>query len=337
MESQETSRGAIADQAADWLIRLDAGRGDPDAFEAWRAADPRHAAIFAQVAATWQKTGELRGAGLDMEPSPPSAATPPSSEETTPPHPRITRRFALTGLAAGLASLAVGTGFYLRTMREQAETGVGERRTILLPDGSRIALNTDSRIGWRLGDRLDFWLERGEAALFIVPGTGSPEAGSRAGNAFTAHSDATSGAIEAALTGGHYAMRMMENGLRLIAFSGQARVSGATGTGILLRPGQILVQNGLRLSTQALSPEEIDRATAWQRGEIIFDGMTLAQALNEFNRYLPRPMELADPSLASIQLGGRFNSDDPQGFLEALSDGFGINSRTDEKRISLFR
>jgi transmembrane sensor len=44
-------------QAVDWLVALDHGHADEKAFETWRAADPRHAAIFAQVAAIWRRTG----------------------------------------------------------------------------------------------------------------------------------------------------------------------------------------------------------------------------------------------------------------------------------------
>ena len=40
MGSEDNSRTAIADQAADWLIRLDAGKADPDAGEAaWPGID----------------------------------------------------------------------------------------------------------------------------------------------------------------------------------------------------------------------------------------------------------------------------------------------------------
>ncbi|WP_443210143.1 FecR/PupR family sigma factor regulator, partial [Sphingobium sp. ba1] len=36
------------EEAAGWLAALDAGSVTPQAFEQWRAADPRHAIAFAQ-------------------------------------------------------------------------------------------------------------------------------------------------------------------------------------------------------------------------------------------------------------------------------------------------
>jgi transmembrane sensor len=43
-------------EAADWLVRLEAAPGDRSlgpAFEAWCAADPAHAAAFAEVRRSW--------------------------------------------------------------------------------------------------------------------------------------------------------------------------------------------------------------------------------------------------------------------------------------------
>ncbi|MFX6182809.1 DUF4880 domain-containing protein, partial [Acinetobacter baumannii] len=39
---------------------LDGGTGDCADFERWRAADPRHAAAFAEVAHAWQELDRLR-------------------------------------------------------------------------------------------------------------------------------------------------------------------------------------------------------------------------------------------------------------------------------------
>lgn len=72
MESNGPTRQQITEQAVGWLIRLDAGTADIEAFEAWRSADPRHASAFAQMAAIWKRTGELRGA-----PPPERQAAPP--------------------------------------------------------------------------------------------------------------------------------------------------------------------------------------------------------------------------------------------------------------------
>lgn len=322
MASGETSREAIADQAAEWLVRFDAGRGDPEAFQQWRDADPRHAAVFAQIAATWQKTTELRTGNVDPEAevAPPEEPAPALSAG---PGPWLSRRSAMTALA-GAAVVATGAGALLWDRRAYAETGVGERCTVRLPDGSRAELNTDSRIAWQLGNRLEFWLDRGEAAIIVA------QASNRAVLARLA-------SLRAELLDGSYNLRLRGEAPTLVTFSGQARVTDGRGVMTIVMPGHALTDEGAGLGDTALSAAQLDRARAWQRGEIIFDGMTLASALAEFNRYLPTRLELADPSIATLRLGGRFNTDDPQAFLQALHDGFGIGSRADEGRILLFR
>lgn len=326
MGSEETPRTAITDQAIDWLVRLDAGHGNSDAFEQWRNADPRHAAAFAQVVATWQRTGDLRGSGIDVPPVPVAVAPviiPVAEPETVSAPVGMGRRRFMTGMAASVAVAAAGTGYVLSSRRAYAETGVGERRVVQLPGGSRAEINTNSRITWRMGDQLDLWLERGEAAIFV------------ANNAAHGVVAQTTPMI-ARLGDGRYNLRVHPAGAQLIAFSGVARVTdGDGGAAMILSPGHTLEARTDGWHEAPMSEAALDAATAWQRSEIVFDGMTLSTALAEFNRYLPQPIELGDASLGAVQLGGRFNTDDPQGFLQALHDGFGIASRPEGDHIVL--
>lgn len=322
MGSEETAREAIADQAVEWLVRLDAGRADPEAFEQWRSANPRHAAIFAQLAATWTSTGELRTAGVDLGSHPLEEA--PSVEVPEEREIRFGRRRLLGGLAASVvAAAALGMGTLLWNRRAYAETGIGERRMVVLPDGSRVELNTHSRVTWQSGEMLELWLERGEAAILVAQ-----EVEQRV--------IARANGLSAILNTGRFNLRLMETGIRLIAISGSARVTDRHGRAMTLASGQMLNERPEGLRTQALSPVALDQVSAWRQGEILFDGMTLAEAVGEFNRYLVRPMELGDPALAPIRLGGRFSTDDPQGFLQSLNEGFGIINRVSDDHILLF-
>lgn len=312
MDFEEKANDPLVDQAAAWLVRLDAGTADDAAFDAWRNADPRHASVFAQVAATWQRTGELRGMPSDVAP-------PPSQPATT----RVTRRGLLGSAVAGGAAVAIGATMLLWDQRAYAETAIGERRTVRLPDGSHADLNTNSRIAWRFGERREFWLEQGEAAITVASDLVRP---------FVLRARA----IRAVLDMGQYNMRLYHARARLVALSGRARIADGAGAERALLPGHALTATGATLVEAPLASGEAERLDAWRRGEIIFDGMTLGDALSEFNRYLPRQLALADSSLASVRLGGRFFTDDPQGFLEALHDGFGISSRTESGEILLF-
>jgi transmembrane sensor len=90
---------------------------------------------------------------------------PPSSQPTTPARKRLFWAAAASlVMAIGVAS----TVAYLRFGPRHFETGIGEQRDVLLADGSRIALNTDTALTmhYSAGSRR-IELQRGEA-LFTV-------------------------------------------------------------------------------------------------------------------------------------------------------------------------
>jgi transmembrane sensor len=317
----ERKAGAnLRDQAVEWLVALDCGTADVDAFEAWRNTNPRHASAFAQVAATWRRTAAPEIATLIDRPMP--AEPQPTIEAETaepPPARRMTRR----AMAAGLAT-AIGIGgagaFIAWPSRAYASTGVGERRTIPLPDGSHAMLNTDTRVSWRFGKAREFWIERGEAALLIRDGA--------------APFRLDSAPIGARLSGGSFNIRLDATGGRLLVLAGQA-VTDGSGASRLPAGTMLTVRDGESL-TSALPAETIDGVTAWQQGRIVFNGMPLDRALAEFNRYLPEKIVLKDPALAATPLGGTFRIDDPDSFLLALQAGFDIDHRAEDGHILLY-
>jgi transmembrane sensor len=47
-------------------------------------------------------------------------------------------------------------------------------------------------------------------------------------------------------------------------------------------------------------------------------------AVDEFNRYNRRKLQLADPALAALRVGGTFNATDPESFAAALASAFNL-------------
>jgi transmembrane sensor len=301
----------LSGEAIDWLVALDCGTADEQAFDAWRNADPRHAAAFAQAAATWRRTADPRLSVLLDRP----AEVAPPEPDLAPPRMMSRRAVAASTLAA---LVGVGAGAFMAwPSRAYAATAVGERRTIRLPDGSHAMLNTDTRVAWRFGETRDFWVERGEAALLV-----------RTGQPFHLHS----GPIEAGLSDGKFSLRLAPDGGQLLVLAGRA----ASGQGAIQAGNSLTVSNGKAL-VAAVSSDAIAAATAWQNGKIVFNGMTLDRALADFNRYLPEKIVLQQPDLASTQLGGEFLIDDPDTFLLALRESFDIDHRRQGNQVVLFR
>lgn len=296
----DQDRDALIAQAAEWLARLDAGRATPQELDAWRDADPRRAAAFAEVASAWTRLDALRGVE-DL------------------PRPRVSRRAWLTGGGAALAAGLAG-GTYLGRdvlLRDRVVTGVGERRTLALPDGSSVELNTDTEVSWRFDrKRRRLWLARGEAALTIVQDNLRPF------ELFAAHGLAR-------LAAGQFNARLRPAGLDLIVLAGRAAVETASGRAEAQVMGPADARQALEVSAERIAvvatPEaQVQSVQAWRRGEIVFEGQPLALAVEEYNRYLPRKLVVADDRAGELRLGGRFLTGDPDSFLQALSTTFGL-------------
>jgi transmembrane sensor len=90
--------------------------------------------------------------------------------------------------------------------------------------------------------------------------------------------------------------------------------------------------DGMRLRN--LNETELLRRFEWTRGNLIFAGETLNDAVEEFNRYNIRKLVIADRSIGVISIGGNFRASDLQSFVAALRP-MGIRSAAEENRIRL--
>ena len=308
----------LSDQAIEWLVALDCGTADEQAFKAWRDADPRHAAAFSQVAATWRRTADPRLSVLLDQPA--DADPLPEPDQAAPR--TVSRRAVAGGAFATVLGLGGAGAFLAWPRRAFAATAVGERRTVRLPDGSQAMLNTDTSVSWRFENGREFWIERGEAALLVR----------EAEKPFRVYSDP----IDARLSGGKFNIRLEPSGGRLLVLAGRAAAAYRGTLAETIRTGSSLTISDGAPRIAALSPDAIAAATAWEHGKIVFNGMPLARAIAEFNRYLPDKIALQLADLAATRLGGEFQIDDPDSFLLALRDGFDIDHRRQGNQILLF-
>jgi ferric-dicitrate binding protein FerR (iron transport regulator) len=64
------------------------------------------------------------------------------------------------------------------------------------------------------------------------------------------------------------------------------------------------------------------------------DRLPANEVVEEFNRYNWRRLEIADPSIANLQVGGWFESTNVDGFVADLNKVFGIRAVTTEDAAS---
>lgn len=294
----EQRHADLIDEAAEWLAALDSGSANVSAFEAWRAADPRHAVAFAEVAGSWRDLDALRVSQSDLPPPPLPAV---AAEGPRP------RRHFLKATAGAVAIAAMGGGFAYRAYaRGKAETAVGERKTVVVTNGITVDLNTDSCIYWRDATPAALWLERGEVAIRLDAGRAldlRPPSG------------------QFRLAPGTYNARLRGAACELAVVAG----SIADARGVKAAAGEVALATQGILERRA-EDADLARITAWQNDTLVLNGESLDYALAEINRYQPNKIMIGDPALARLRLGGTFTTRDPAEFLRALRSSFGVRA-----------
>jgi transmembrane sensor len=85
------------------------------------------------------------------------------------------------------------------------------------------------------------------------------------------------------------------------------------------------------------TPSTVDahRTTAWLQRQIVFDEEPLARVAAEFNRYAPKPIEIASPTLGNLQISGVFGADDTEAFIAFLRSLKGVRVEVTATRIRI--
>ena len=64
---------------------------------------------------------------------------------------------------------------------------------------------------------------------------------------------------------------------------------------------------------------DVERVTAWERGEIVFDNEPLAGVIRRMNRYGPRQIVVGDDRAAGLRISGVFHEGDVDGFVSTIA------------------
>ncbi|WP_168355826.1 FecR family protein [Sphingomonas gei] len=312
-------RAEVDADAAAWLARLQAeGRSEAteSAFKAWLHADLAHQEAFERATEIWAM---IPGAMLCSGVSTQAPASLPIR--------RTRGRAAGFAMAASLLIvLGAGGGWWLLTRPIDYATRVGEQKIATLEDGSRIALNTDSEVDVSYEkDVRRVTLERGEAMFEVAPNPSRPFV-VRAGDKL----------VKA--IGTSFIVRRDASGVIVTLIQGKVSVSDVTKAAVqptLLAPGE-------RLTVPASAPSVIDQppieaATAWRRGQAVFNDTPLSSAVAELNRYGGPRVTVDDPRLAGLRISGVFATNDTAEFANAVAALYRLRVQKAGRELHLLR
>jgi transmembrane sensor len=341
--NDEKVRTAIAEQAAEWLVANDEGpleARDSAALTAWLKASPVHVEEFLGVSVIARDLGD---AGTDPEYSLETVLARVRAEDDASVQPLWPRVIApVRGLSsrgwltaavtmAGLGVVSVGL-FSLWNVRPTApvsapvsptalhfETGHGEQQGRRLADGSVLHLNTDSAVTIRFG--------KTERLVTLTAGQADFEVAHDPARAFRVFA----GAAEVVAIGTNFDVRLEHGSTVVTVVEGRVTVGLSPMVG---KPGansnqslpprfvQVAADQQIHVAADEwpATPVAVDaqQSTAWLHRQIAFDHEPLERVAAEFNRYAPKPIEIATPALRSLQISGVFATDDTDAFIAFL-------------------
>lgn len=330
---------AIEAEAADWFARQ---RGehwtsaDEAAFEAWLNTATAHRIAFVRLDAAWQHSARLRALGAGVSPG----VIPERGSWTFSPFfgqagsgapqlcdPTVTRRPSrIAALAASvLVILAGASGWFLFAKRAEVySTAVGHTDTIPLRDGTRVTLNTDSRIRIALNEterRIE--IDRGEAFFDVAKDQTRPFV-------------VVAGAKRVIAIGTRFSVRRTHDDVVIVVTEGRVRLDAdGSGPETQLDAGTVAQTRKSAVWVQRHNVAEAEQILSWRRGYVTFRDASLEDAVAEFNRYSARKIRIHDPAINSIRIGGNFRTDDTEAFLWLLENRFPVQVRQETDEVVL--
>jgi transmembrane sensor len=310
----------VQQQAEHWFARLRSegcSTAEHGEFDAWLATDAAHASAYAQTERLWNELGNL-SEDVELKRARHAARR---AAHTSMRRTAGRRRLALAASFAGVLILA--TSFWFlgdHSATQRYTTAHGEQRSVMLADGSRVVLNTDTVLEVRLGARVrNVQLMQGDELFDVVHDAAHP---------FVVHANGNV---------------IFDLGTRFDVNDGGQQIT------VTVLDGLVNVERGnraVRLSRgqQLVAGEGIWRegvadpavTASWSRGQLAFSATPLAQAVADANRYAREQLVIADPRLESIKVSGEFRIGNTQAFLRALESAFPIRVEQSGQTIRLY-
>jgi transmembrane sensor len=303
----------IEAQAAEWLMRREQpewSQADQVALAGWLDESMSHKAAFWRLEHTWQVADRIGAlSARDIAPRPRRRGLP-------------LKWWQASALAASLLVAIAFIGLHSRPVLspqpsvDTFDTGIGGYRIIPLVDGSRVELNTATVLRTLISrQRRDVWFDRGEAFF---------EVAHIEGTAFVVHA----GPRMITVVGTEFSVRRDGEKVTVAVVKGRVRVEdttrGESSGATMVTPGDVAI--GLGASTLVISKPvaAVEDKLSWRDGRLVFNGSSLAEVADDFNRYNRQQLLISDPSVAAIRISGTFKASNVEAFVRLLKEAYGL-------------
>ncbi len=307
-------------EAAYWLAKIDKAYEADEAaidlddyaekngeFASWLSSSDTHRVALLRLLAVWRRTHRL-GA---LKSSHTAGIYAPKS--------LWPRRIIAVGAIAAAVLVALPLNFFQPDKPTQPtsvhQTLFGQRDAVALVDGSRIELNSDTRLVSNISsDERVIVLEKGEAFFEVAKEEERPF-------------KVVAGDQVITVLGTAFSVHRQGSEVEIIVSEGRVKVQGA-GSGA---SAAVLLAGYIATSGRSTAPDiqedmaRVRRELGWRQGLVIFDKTPLEMAAAEFNRYNQVKLVIDDANLATMRFSGSFKNDNVDAFVRLLTEGFGVH------------
>lgn len=315
----------LQDQAIAWVVRAhasDMSEDDIIALSEWLEANPAHLAAYDAAERVWiGETPEVETAAVvDLV----AARAEKIKKPVAPPR----RLWLIAGsMAAGLAALVLLPGLWTAQAPLIYETATGQTREVALADGTKLHLNSATRLEVRYSSkRRDIVLDRGEVALDVVHDTERP---------LSVHA-------------GDEVLRDVGTVFDVLRHDGAVTVTVKSGAVAMLRTGATAKvpapDRVLHAGDQAVINETTGQAQRsrvmvgpgfdWQRGQAVYRNRSLAYVVSDLNRYFDKPIEV-DGETGKLNVTAVLTLDSEASVVRHLQDFLPVEATESDKAIIL--
>lgn len=311
-------------EASVWIARLHGdsrGRALENGFRRWLLAHPDNARAFELATEVWDDAENLRRF---------VTFRPARMEHSSAWRPMF------AALACAMVLVLIGVVWY--QYAGVISTKVGEQRQLVLQDGTRVFLNTDTAIVVKYDKQARrVELRRGEALFNVAKQSNWPfivTAGDRQvralGTSFVVRRDAQRLAVT--LVEGSVQVSPLPPAITQLmqtVVDAPVAVEQTPAKAADRNNGEFTMAAGQRLTFSAGAPAKLDtpaveKTTAWRRGQVILDDTPLQAAAAEMNRYNESKLIVEDAEASAIPINGLFQAGDSTHFANAVAEAYGL-------------
>lgn len=247
----------------------------------------------------------------------------------------------LAAVAATLLLCLIGTSFWVANQPSSYATARGERRIVMLEDGSRLSLDASTAVRVKFSEgRRQLWLDSGRAKFDVAPDPLRP------------FSVAADDRVVVA-TGTSFSVELVGKQVRVALYEGHISVlrdvdvqrdrvtaapASAVAGGVRMEvPGRELVfDNADGTPVRIVAPVDPVRSTTWQSGMLDFENDPLGVVIARTNRSATKPLSMGDADVAGLRVSGVFRAGDTDALVDGLELTLGIRAERRPDGITLY-